>query len=343
MKKIIPIFMLLLIAVMVSVSCKTTPNTKVLDETIKKAETARQRAIDFEGPAYFPSEWEATEARYKAAGEMPLTSDAEVKEAENTYGKLADSYDEIFARTVPLYAQAREDEIIAVRETLVNSGFTSYFPEYLESADNLALSAQDEYNKGNYYEAKDKVSKAMDEYETLLAGANVYLARQEIMDRGFVQYDAANFAKADEITKAAIDDYEAGNKDAAVEKTEEALLRYNLVLSNGWAAYAKERQNLAFKERELAIAERANIASRDIFREAEVYYNQAEVSIANKNIIDAATQYVEAEAMFAIARKDTAEKRVRAEEAIKRAEEKIGESTEAAQEADRVIGEGGSR
>ncbi|MCL2175292.1 MAG: hypothetical protein FWB73_04520 [Treponema sp.] len=343
MRKYISIFILLLMAVMISVSCKSTPDTKTLNETMKKAETARQRAIDFEGPAYFPSEWETVEARYKTAGQMPLTSEAEVKEAENAYDKLAESYDDIFARTVPLYAQAREDEILEIRETLVDSGFTSYFPEYLEETDKIALSAKDEYNRGNYYQARDKAAKAMEEYEILLAGANVYTARQEVLDRGFVKYDADNFSRADQITKAAIDDYEAGNKKAAVEKSEEALLRYNLVLSNGWSAYAKERQNSAQKERELAIAERANIASREIFREAEVFYTQAQEQVNAKNISGAALQYTEAEARYSLARKDTAEKRVKADDAIKRAEVKIVESTGAAQEADRVIGEGGAR
>jgi len=343
MRKYISIFMLLLTAVMISVSCKTTPDTKALNETMKKTEAARQRVIDFEGPAYFPSEWAVAEGKYSAAGKMPLTSDAEVKEAENTYAMLVKSYDDIFTRTIPLYAQAREDEIIAARETLINSGFASYFPEYLEETDKIALSAKDEYNKGNYYEARDKAAKAMEEYEILLTGANVYIARQEAMDRGFVKYDADNFAKADQITKAAIDDYEAGDKKAAVEKSEEALLRYNLVLSNGWAAYAKERQSLASKERELAIAERANIASRDLFREAEAFYNQAQVYADSRNISDAALQYTEAEARYSLARKDTAEKRAKADEAIKRAEVKIVESTGAVQEADRVIGEGGAR
>jgi hypothetical protein len=46
--------------------------------------------------------------------------------------------------------------------------------------------------------------------------------------------------------------------------------------------------------------------------------------------------------MYAIARKDTEERRLRAEEAIRQAEEKIEESTEAAAGAERII-EGGSR
>ena len=47
--------------------------------------------------------------------------------------------------------------------------------------------------------------------------------------------------------------------------------------------------------------------------------------------------------MYSVARKDTAEKRAKADDAIKKAEVRIGESTEAVQEAGRVIGEGGSR
>jgi len=56
----------------------------------------------------------------------------------------------------------------------------------------------------------------------------------------------------------------------------------------------------------------------------------------------AAIQYVEAEALFAIAGQQTEEKRQIALEIIRQAEEKIEESNETAIEADKII-EGGSK
>jgi hypothetical protein len=123
---------------------------------------------------------------------------------------------------------------------------------------------------------------------------------------------------------------------------EEALLRYNIVLSNGWTSYAGERRDLVVSEREIALSERANIASRETFHEAEAVLAQAEEASAAGDFHEAAILFTNAEAIFAIARQDTEERRQRAIQALRIAEERIEESSETAMEAERLI-EGGIR
>ncbi|MCL2185189.1 MAG: hypothetical protein FWB86_04955 [Treponema sp.] len=351
------IFLFLLIAVvLIFVSCKTTQpavQTEITEkaeeklpsavtEYLTKAQKARQRAIDFESPAYFPSEWEEAEAQYDEVGEMLKTPPVNVQETVAAYEKSVAAYDELFEKTVPLYAQAREDEILSAREAIIQTGFPQQFPAYLKAADDITLTALKEYEENDYYAARETAAKALNEYETLQTGANVYLARREIMDRNFINYDADNFSKAEEVALSAKDEFDTGNREAAITKAEEALLRYNLVLSNGWTSYAGERKSNARKEREQAISERVNIASRDPFRIAEIMYASAEEELASGNFNNAAINYTESEALFAIARQDTADKRLRAQNVIRLAEEKIEASSETAQEADKII-EGGSR
>jgi hypothetical protein len=357
-KSIFLLFVLTVMFTLISVSCKTTtvteslppppppppesPSTSGLDGSKAAADDARKRAVDFESPAYFPSDWEAAENQYIAAGNMPKSTAGEVQRTVAAYNAAANAFNELYRKTIPLYAQAREDEVMAARDELIATGFTNSFPDYLQNADKIALQAYEQYEAGNYYEARDTAAKALNEYETLMTGGRVFLARQEIVDRGFWKYDPDNFDKADEITIAAMNDYEAGNKETAVTKAEEALLRYNLVLSNGWTAYSADRRNSAVSERELALSERANIAARDSFREADAIYNQAETAFSSKNFQNAAILYTDAEALFVISRQETEEKRLRAIETIRLAEEKIEESDETAIEAERII-EGGSR
>jgi nicotinamide mononucleotide (NMN) deamidase PncC len=341
MKKFYLFNLLLIMAVSIFVSCKTT-DTGRLTEIMDKARAARQRAIDFESPAYFPSEWEKIEEQYQAALEMPTTKANEIQLAEEAFNTAADAYDELFGKTIPLYAQAREDEILSARDALISSGFTEYFPDFLKNADDLALAAKEQYEAKEFYEARDTVAKALEEYETLQLGARVFLTREEIIERGFLDYDRENFARADDVTKKAIEEYEAGNKETAITNAEEALLRYNLVLATGWTAYAGDKHTAAGSERELALTERANIASREIFREAESFFNQAEESFKAERFHEAALHFTDAEAMFAISRQDTAERRQRAEAAIRLAEESIEERVETAIEAERII-EGGLR
>lgn len=335
--KILPLFVLLGLLLLTCISCMTPSVTKLrpvpgvirysmvnnalIDGDMVRAEEARKRVIDFEGNAYFPSDWDVAEEHYNAA----------------EYYAAADAYEEIFRKTIPLYAQAKEDEILSKRSEIISSGFASSFPEYLRNADSKALAAQDQYIAGDYYEAKDTADDALNEYETLLVGARIFMARQEILERDFVSYDPESFDRAEEIAGAALSEYEAGNRERAAVLAEEALLHYNTVLSKAWLDFASERRASAARERELALAEKANIASRNLFNEAEAIFNRAEGDFRSGNYKNAAIIYEISEECFVNARSDTEERRQRALEAIRAAERKIEESSEAAIDAQRVI------
>jgi hypothetical protein len=297
-----------------------------------RAEKARQMCVDFQAPAYFPSDWEAVEEQFNGAQN---DQNAEL------LSSIADTYEALFKKTIPLYAQAREDEIISKRDELIHTGFTSVFRNYLQNADTLALQASDQYQAEDYYTARDTAATALNEYEILLAGAKVFIARQEVIDRGFLKYDLDNFAKADAVAETAMALYEAGDKQGASDNAEEALLRFNIVLTNGWIAYAAEHREAAVAERERAIENKVNVAMRESFREADAIFTHAEEFFNNENFENAGILFVDAEARFAVAGVETKEKRLRAEHAIRLAEERLDESVGTAIEAERII-EGGS-
>jgi hypothetical protein len=304
------------------------------DSLTTRVEDARKRAIDFECPSYFPSDWEEIESQYTAAN----TAGA----SESLLNPILDAYDDIFKKTIPLYAQAREDEILSARQDLISTGLTRSYPEYLTQVDDLALAAMDQYEGEDFYTSRDTAAAALSEYEAFLLAARVYLKRQEIIDRGFDVFDPENFDNADIVALTAIDNFEAGDMDAAMENAEEAMLRYNLLLSNGWVTFADDRRFLASFEREMAILNRVDVASRDSFREADASFNRAEEGFRSRRYSEAAISFIESEALFAIARQETELKRQRAFQTIRIAEERIGESSEAAIEAERII-EGGIR
>ena len=350
-KSVFSVVVLIIMIALISVSCKTTPpaetaatTASTVRDALNRAgvEEARKRAQDFESPSYFPSDWEAVEAEYAEAGNMPKSNNSEIQQATAALSKVTGTYNDLFKKTIPLYAQAREDEIMAARDELIHTGFTSVFPEYLKNADNMTLAALSQYEAEDYYAARDTAAAALDEYKTLQTGARVFIARQEIVDRGFIEYDPDNFARADEVTQAAMEKYEAGDKKAAVDSAEEALLRYNLVLKNGWTTYAADRRSSASAERERAISNKVNVAVREGFREADALFNHAEEIFKTEKFEDAAILFTESEALFVVAGQETDEKRRRAMETIRIAEEMIEASDETASEAERII-EGGSR
>jgi len=212
------------------------------EAAVNRADAARIRAVDFESPDYFPSEWDAADSLYVIASNV-LKTPQNLQQIAAMFDSAADAYEEIFRKTIPLYAQAIEDEIMAARDKLINTGFRNYFPGYLKNADDKALLALNWFETGDYYNARDTAADALNEYETLYIGAKILLVRREIIGHDFVKYDADNFDKADETAQTANDEYKGGNIKTAVIYAEDALRRYEAVLAKGLSASAGEMRN----------------------------------------------------------------------------------------------------
>ena len=308
-----------------------------LSEAAARAEAARKRAMDFDAPAYFPSEWEDAEAQFNNAANTSPNTEDNVKKAIDLYDEAAASYDELFEKAVPLYAQAREDEIMEIRDELMASAFISDFPEYLAEADSVALKALEEYESDDYYAAKDTVGEALEMYRALSSGALAYQARQEIIYRGFTEYDPENFEKADAAGTQATEAWDEGDIKLAHDSADEAQLRYNLVLNTAWAAYAAEKGTSAGIERQNALDVKANIAVRSAFNETEEMYMKAASSLEAEIFAEAAILFEKSGVQFAELVALTEEKRAFAETAIREAEEMAEASDEAARRAEEII------
>jgi hypothetical protein len=331
-------------------SCKTTPKQEEtaplvdqasideLSAAIARTKAARKLAADFECPDYFPSDWESVEDRYAKAGILPWGTEEEVRDTIGVYNEITGVYEGLFDRTIPLYAQVREDEIVALRNEIKSSGLTLSRPEYLENADQKALEALAKYEAKDYYAARDAAAEALSLYKIINTGVKAYLARKEILSHEFVSYDQENFDKAEEAGQAAIAAYDKGDIKAAGSNADEALLRYNTVLNAGWAASISALETLANAARQNALSHKANVAARDIFNEAEALFQQAAVSRDAAQYRDSANMYTEAAAQFGKSARMSQEKRLLAEEAIKEAEEKMEASDDAARQAEIFIG-----
>ncbi|MDR2718511.1 MAG: hypothetical protein LBB89_10690 [Treponema sp.] len=304
------------------------PDPASTDAAITRAEDARKKAVDFESPYYFPGEWEAAEAQYANAGRTKTPAD---------YHAAADAFDAVFKLTIPLYAQAREDEIMALRNSLVAAGARVSFSEIFALADKTALSALNQYEAQDYYTAKASAAKALLMFQAMTSAHNAWLAQMEVKERKFESYDADSFNRAGETLNDAMAAYQAENYSLARENANEALIRYNLVLSVGWAAYAEQRFLLAEAQRQTALEIKANIAVRDLFTEADEAYKTSVASYDSQKYEEAAKQFISSEVLFAAASASTSEKRRNAAEAIREAHEKIEKSDEAARQAEILI------
>jgi HEPN domain-containing protein len=307
-----------------------------------RAEAARTRAIDFDGPVYAVPDWESAESQYLLAGQEEKTATlGEVKESAALYEAAAGAFDRVFELALPFYAQAREDEIVQARAGAVAAGIADIYPDRLLAADNTVDEAISRYEAKDYYPAASSAFLAVELFNALKTGAEAYAVREEIDDYDFVKYDPENYRLGDDSGGRALDAYDALAAEEALDAAGEALLRYNLVLRRGWETYAGERRALAGTERRAALDLKANVAVKADFDAAAGLYNQGETAFRAERYPEAVDFYFQSEYLFVVVGRTAAEKRRIAEEAIKTAEERTAASEETARNAEMIL-EGGA-
>jgi hypothetical protein len=312
-----------------------------LNAAFNRAEEARQRALDFDAPVYFPPEWESADEQYQSlAGGTDRSSLGGVKTAVARYEEAAAVFDDLFQKSLPPYAQDREDEILEARSAALDAGAEELLPSYLIQADETALEALSRYEDEDYQPAKDAAILARDLYGVLKTGAEAYGLRLEIEDRDFYRFDPKNVDMADAAGLAASDAYLANNPAEAGDRAAEALLRYNQALTTGRESLAAERRDFAAEERRIALELKANVAVRQDFAAADAIYSQANRSFDAQDYGLSVDLYEEAGFLFIRTQQEALEKRRLAEEAIASAEEKMLESDEIARNAELIL-EGG--
>ncbi|MCL2191276.1 MAG: hypothetical protein FWB79_04750 [Treponema sp.] len=304
-----------------------------LQAAIARAGELRGKAGDFMAEAYFPGEWIVAEALYAEAGRINAGG---AGDAAAAFDMAANSFASILRLTIPLYAQAREDEIMMVRDGLVAAGARASFPELMGLADRAALAALDLYEAGDYYSARDSAAEAYAMFQILETTFGAWQTRREIIRRGFIDYARDNYERAEAVIGDAVQAYLAGEFPAAMENAIEAQARYFLVLTAGWAAVAERSFSMARAERYAAVEARANVAARVVFEEADLFYETATDSIRMEYYREAAELFAEAAVLYAYARVSTLERRRLAAEAIMEANRRIEERIRAARGAGQI-------
>jgi hypothetical protein len=309
-----------------------------LSAAIDRVNNARKLVRDFNGPGYFPADFEAADALYtEAAGNEKKATLDEVRESTGRYVAAAEAFDALAQKTLPRYAAEKEAEILGLRRTVIDGEIERYGPEYLLRADNKALEARTSYESKDYYPARDGAQRALEMYRTINTGLGAYKTRVALMDKGFYYYDPQTVDRADETAREGLADYLNGDIAAAEEKAEEAQLRYSLVLNTGRALFAAENGAVAGDARQEALNGKANVAARKDFDAANGVYQKAAAAYGNEQYDEASALYADAAGRFEELIKVVGEKRRRAEEARQAAELKMLESDGAAMRAELIL------
>ncbi|MDR2536114.1 MAG: hypothetical protein LBD29_08805 [Treponema sp.] len=300
---------------------------KALQDAMARAEQSRKQALGFQGPEYFPKDWQTAETQRQSGNEVKGNTPEDIKAAAAFYTAAADMYDDITRKSRPQYIQAWEDALRRERTIAVDAGIGAIAPDHLGSADRLAAETRRNLGSDAYIPEEQALSLPLDMYRSLKPRAEGYKVRQEIIERGFSTADPETFAAGDKNTLTAIQDYESGNPKTARNKADEALEQYHEVLMNGWLSFAQAKRLEASKERQAAVDVKAHIAVRDDFNHADRIYQQALTDFDAKAYEAAADLYSQSSVRFIAAAQSAEEKRRQAEETIAAAKQKTAEST----------------
>jgi hypothetical protein len=320
-----------------------------LEAAAARLEKAHEKAHYFGGPEFLRDETAAADAIYPdtAGGVSPSTS-AEADALIAEYTRLAETYEGIFERALPQYAEKRVREVKEAREEAVSMGAVVYSPERFNTADDIADEAQNLYrDEGDVYGAKDLASLAESGYRALARIAEARSEASEIEFYHFEDIDPDQFEEAGRILEDAnrIFDEGLGAREVngpltAGQTAERSLVIYHDILNRGMRSYADERRLAAEAERRSAETVKANVAVRADFENAVKVFDLGQRAYGQEQYRDAANLYFQAEFSFAAAAGAAEEKRARAEAAIRRAEEVTAASEEVARSAENLVNEG---
>ena len=314
-----------------------------LNTAAARAEEARKLAEDFNGPDFYPAEWDSAEALYNQAQSARSTATPnDVQQSLARYNAAAAAYEALAEDSIARYAEVLEQEIIVARIIAIDSGAAYLAPDYLSGTDAFTVEALALYQAGDYYKARDSGLEARDAYNALGVGVQAYKIRLELEDRDFVYYDAVNIQEADAIALSALDDYEARDIASALSKANDVRARYARSLNLAKESFAADCAAIANAERQRALDLKANVAVKQEYDIANGVFIQGTNFSQRGEFDQAASLFIQSRAMFEAVSISAHEKRLIAEEALRAAESKMVESDEVAQRAELII-EGGAR
>lgn len=252
--------------------------------------------------------------------EMLLEVDAILDNAEEKYG--ADDYYAAKAaaeNALAMYKGLR-DGVTAynIREEIA-AGVNELVPEVLSQVDEIGLAAIEKWNAGDYNDAVAEAGAALTMYSALRSALEAYNLREEYAEMAEEIVPDALW-RADIVGLDAIGRWEEGDFVGAKASADTALAMYS-----GVAASA---------ERQRALDLRADTAARLEFNVAQDFYARANAALSNTRYQEAALQYGQSRYLFKVVADIAMQRRLTAEDALRRANQRLAESDAVARNAE---------
>ena len=321
-----------------------------LDTLLAKAQELRKRAFDLGLAEVLPDDYNAANEAYSGGKEAYDAKDGPA--AKEKLGTAVTLFTELNAKGIAELASIRRKSAEDMRQTALKAGADTaatdrFTPgEAALAAGSAALAAKD------YEAAIAAYERARALYELAYKRSLATELRDRIETSGYAAWDAGNYATAEAKYAAEAELFASlgGDGQAALVATDpkpiaqgidaldEAVLRYNLVIQKAREAGAAARKQGSDEAKLKAEGIKAPVAAKDEYAAAQAVYMDAIGAMESGDYETAAARFDEATLAFQKAYDLAAEKKAKAEAAIKAAQEAAAAALKNAQDADSVVG-----
>jgi len=322
-----------------------------LDALLAKAQGLKKQAFDRGLADVLPDDYAAANAALAGGKEAYDAKDGPAaKDKLTTAVKL---FTDLNEKGLVELASIRKKNADDMRKSAIAAGAESAAADRLAPGDEALAAAAAASDAKDYEAAIASYERARALYELAYKRSVAKGLRERIEASDYAAWDQGNYAKAEEryaaeeaLFASLGDQGQAASPSTdpkplsqGIDALDEAVLRYNLVIQKGREGGATARKDKADAIKLQSEEIKAQVAVKAEYDAALALYKEAQYAMAAGEYEDAAAKFDEAAAAFEKVYALAADKRAKAEAAMKAAEEAAAESLRKAQDADSAMGD----
>lgn len=307
-----------------------------LDRLLAEAAAGKKRAFDLKLFEILPEDYKTADAALAAGKTAYDAKDGPA--AKEGLSKAASLFSDLNARGIVELSAVKRKNADDMRAAAVKAGAEGRASERFAPADASYAEAAKFAEAGEHEKAVAAFERARLLYELAYKRSLASGLRDDIEEKGYAAWDSGNHRLAENkyAEEERLFSAEGGEAElaAGVDSLDEAVLRYNLVVQKGRQGIATGKKEGSDEAKARSEGIKANVAVKEGFAEALALYEEGKSQFAAGNYEEAAAAFEKAGLLFDEAYALAAEKRQRAEEAMRAAEAAAEESLRKAEAAE---------
>jgi len=309
-----------------------------LDTLLAEAKELKKKAFDLKLYEVLADDYKAADAQL-AKGKQAY-DDKKAEEAKEGLETAKAAFASLIERgLVELVAIGKRDAE-DMKSLALRADAGERTPERMDEGDGSYAQAEGLVGDGKPEEALPAYETARLYYELAYKRSIAGSLKDEIEERDFAKWDSGNFQTAVNKYDAEEGLWASGSEEDRAQGTDaldEAILRFNLVIQKGKETVAGNTKGDAESSKARSDDIKAYVSAQEEYEAAEAAMRDADSQFTRKEYDDATTGYEDALSAYERAYDIAAEKRAKAEEAMRSAGEATAESQRKAEEADPIV------